>query len=141
MAIYTSLAVSTVILNPSERCLQWSDDGQACITTKATVHIMVSTRQTLWKEVPYLCIQTPDPGINFSTPPDIKALRGDEQGEQPLGWFRTMIEPVRGQTHMWPSICQGEHINEVTSSLLVLRLGMMVRLGCYYSRIPRRFPS
>ncbi|KAG2040160.1 putative zinc-finger of transcription factor IIIC complex-domain-containing protein [Suillus americanus] len=89
MAIYTSLAVSTVILNPSERCLQWSDDGQACITTKAAVHIM-----------------TPDLGINFSTPPDIKALQGDEQGEQPLGWFRTMIEPTRGQTHMWPSICQ-----------------------------------
>ncbi|KAG0698424.1 putative zinc-finger of transcription factor IIIC complex-domain-containing protein [Suillus ampliporus] len=89
MAIYTSLAVPTVILHPSERCLQWSDDGQACITTKAAVHIM-----------------TPDPGINFSTPPDIKAPRGDEQGEQSLGWFRTMIEPVRGQTHMWPSICQ-----------------------------------
>lgn len=89
MAIYTSLAVPTVILNPSERCLQWSDDGQACITTKAAVHIM-----------------TPDLGINFSTPPDIKALPGDEQGEQPLGWFRTIIEPARGQTHMWPSICQ-----------------------------------
>lgn len=89
MAIYTSLAVTTVILNPSERCLQWSDDGQACITTKATVHIM-----------------TPDSGINFSTPPDIKALRGDEKGEQTLGWFRTMIEPARGQTHIWPSICQ-----------------------------------
>lgn len=89
MAIYTSLAVPTVILNPSERCLQWSGDGQACITTKAAVHIM-----------------TPDPGINFSTPPDIKAPRGDEQGEQSLGWFRTMIEPARAQTHMWPSICQ-----------------------------------
>ncbi|OJA09194.1 hypothetical protein AZE42_00702 [Rhizopogon vesiculosus] len=89
MAIYTSLAVPTVISHPSERCLQWSDDGQACITTKAAVHIM-----------------TPDPGINFSTPPDIKASPGDEQGERPLGWFRTMIELARGHTHLWPSMCQ-----------------------------------
>ncbi|KAJ8588488.1 hypothetical protein M405DRAFT_740181 [Rhizopogon salebrosus TDB-379] len=89
MALYTSLVVPTVISHPSERCLQWSDDGQACITTKAAVHIL-----------------TPDPGINFSTPPDIKASAGDEPGERGLGWFRTMIEATRGHTHLWPSICQ-----------------------------------
>ncbi|KAH7920247.1 hypothetical protein BV22DRAFT_1021558 [Leucogyrophana mollusca] len=89
MPIYTALSVPTVISHPSERCLQWSEDGQACLVTKSAVHIL-----------------TPDPGINFSTPADIKAPLGDNQSERPLGWFRTMIETTKGQTHHWPTICQ-----------------------------------
>lgn len=51
-------------------------------------------------------MQTPDHGINFSTPADIKSPIRDE-GDRPLGWYRTMIETMRAQTHSWPSISQG----------------------------------
>ncbi|KAF8552235.1 hypothetical protein OG21DRAFT_1535864 [Imleria badia] len=87
--VYTSLNIPTVITHPSVRCLQWSDDGQLCLVTKSAVHIL-----------------TPDHGINFSTPADIKSPIRDE-GDRPLGWYRTMIETMRAQTHSWPSISQG----------------------------------
>ncbi|KAF9220011.1 hypothetical protein BS17DRAFT_854039 [Gyrodon lividus] len=90
LPIYTALSVPTVITHPSVRCLQWSEDGQLCLATKYAVHIL-----------------TPDPGVNFSTPADIKSPIGDEQSDRPLGWYRTMIETTRGQIHSWPSIYQG----------------------------------
>ncbi|KAF8835955.1 hypothetical protein BDN67DRAFT_912054 [Paxillus ammoniavirescens] len=90
LPIYTALSVPTVITHPSVRCLQWSEDGQLCLVTKSSVHIL-----------------TPDPGINFNTPADIKTPIGDEHSDRPLGWYRTMIEATRGQTHSWPSIYQG----------------------------------
>ncbi|EGN93775.1 hypothetical protein SERLA73DRAFT_172058 [Serpula lacrymans var. lacrymans S7.3] len=85
--IYTALHVPTLTPHPSINCMQWSEDGQACFITKSAVHIL-----------------TPDPGINFNTPADVKAPAGDEQSGRPLGWFKTMIETTRGQAHSWPEI-------------------------------------
>ncbi|KAF9244208.1 transcription factor IIIC subunit delta N-term-domain-containing protein [Melanogaster broomeanus] len=90
LPIYTALSVPTILTHPSIRCLQWSEDGQLCLVTKYAVHIM-----------------TPDPGVNFSTRADIKTPISDEQSDRPLGWYRTMIECTRGQTHSWPAISQG----------------------------------
>ncbi|KAG6374829.1 transcription factor IIIC subunit delta N-term-domain-containing protein [Boletus reticuloceps] len=87
--VYSSFNIPTVITHPSVRCLQWSDDGQLCLVTKSAVHIL-----------------TPNHGINFSTPADIKSPIRDES-DRPLGWYRTMIETTRTQTHSWPSITQG----------------------------------
>ncbi|KAF8141842.1 transcription factor IIIC subunit delta N-term-domain-containing protein [Boletus edulis] len=87
--VYSSFNIPTVITHPSVRCLQWSDDGQLCLVTKSAIHIL-----------------TPNHGINFSTPADIKSLIHDES-DRPLGWYRTMIETTRTQTHSWPSITQG----------------------------------
>ncbi|KAH0836513.1 transcription factor IIIC subunit delta N-term-domain-containing protein [Lanmaoa asiatica] len=87
--VYTSFSIPTVITHPSVRCLQWSDDGQLCLVTKSAVHIL-----------------TPDHGINFSTPADVKSPIRNES-DRPLGWYRTMIETVRAQTHSWPGISQG----------------------------------
>ncbi|KAH7882278.1 transcription factor IIIC subunit delta N-term-domain-containing protein, partial [Phlebopus sp. FC_14] len=88
--IYTALSVPTVLTHPSPRCLQWSEEGQLCLVTKYAVHIL-----------------TPDHGVNFNTPADIKSPIGDEQSDKPLGWYRTMIETTRGQTHTWPNLSQG----------------------------------
>ncbi|KAI9573929.1 transcription factor IIIC subunit delta N-term-domain-containing protein [Boletus coccyginus] len=87
--VYTSFNIPTVITHPSVRCLQWSGDGQLCLVTKSAIHIL-----------------TPDNGINFSTLADIKSPIHDGS-DRPLGWYRTMIETMRTQTHTWPSISQG----------------------------------
>ncbi|KIJ65305.1 hypothetical protein HYDPIDRAFT_89000 [Hydnomerulius pinastri MD-312] len=89
LPIYTALSVPTVITHPSAKCLQWSEDGQLCLVTKSAVQVL-----------------TPDPGVNFSTPADFKATIGDEQSDRPLGWYRTMVETTRSQTHSWPNVCQ-----------------------------------
>ena len=39
--IYAALKVPTVITHPSERCLQWTDDGQLCLTTKSAIYVFV----------------------------------------------------------------------------------------------------
>ncbi|KAG2105534.1 uncharacterized protein F5147DRAFT_242896 [Suillus discolor] len=95
MAIYTSLALPTVIVHLSGGCVHWSDDRQARITTEVVRPIIL---RTLWDLSLSMGQGTSslhsDPGINFSTPPDIKSPRGDEQGQRPFGWFRAMIKPV-----------------------------------------------
>jgi len=70
------------------------------------------------------CVQTPDHGINFSTPVDIKSpIR--EGSDRPLGWYRTMIETTRTQTHSWPSISQGRTLHScLFPHLLDSRLGV-----------------
>ncbi|KAH7910203.1 transcription factor IIIC subunit delta N-term-domain-containing protein [Hygrophoropsis aurantiaca] len=90
LPIFTALSVPTVISHPSQRCLQWCEDGQICLVTKSAVHIL-----------------TPDTGINFNTPADIKSPLEDEQSERPLGWFRTMIETAKVPGYNWSTICQG----------------------------------
>lgn len=62
------------------------------------------------------CMQTPDHGINFSTPADIKSPIRDEESDRPLGWYRTMIETMRAQIHSWPSISQGRTLRLPSSS-------------------------
>jgi hypothetical protein len=70
------------------------------------------------------CVQTPDHGINFSTPADIKSpIR--EESDRSLGWYRTMIEMMRTQTHSWPTISQGRTLYLFSSSyLFASRLGV-----------------
>lgn len=69
-------------------------------------------------------VQTPDHGINFSTPADIKSpIR--EESERPIGWYRTMIETMRTQSHSWPTISQGRTLYLSSSSyLFASRLGV-----------------
>ena len=70
------------------------------------------------------CVQTPDHGINFSTPADIKSPTRDES-DRPLGWYRTMIETVRTETHSWPTISQGRTLYlSSLSHLIASRLGV-----------------
>lgn len=45
--IYTALNVPTVTAYPSTTCLQWSPDGQAYLTTKSAVYIMVCLLQAI----------------------------------------------------------------------------------------------
>ncbi|KIM61276.1 hypothetical protein SCLCIDRAFT_16159 [Scleroderma citrinum Foug A] len=88
LPIYTAFKVPTVITHPSERCLQWTDDGQLCLATKSAVYIF-----------------TPDHGINLSTPAELKLPLGDDVSEKPLGWYRTMFDMSRIPERMWAEIC------------------------------------
>ena len=132
--VYTSFNIPTVITHPSARCLQWSDDGQLCLVTKSAVHILVSI-SVIYRRCRLKCAQTPDHGINFSTPADVKSPIPDE-GDRPLGWYRTMIETARTQTHSWPSLNQGCTLqSSLSSHSSASRLGIPYFgfLGCLCS--------
>lgn len=121
--VYSSFNIPTVITHPSVRCLQWSDDAQLCFVTKSAVHILVRI-SGVYESSRVKCMQTPDHGINFSTPSDIRSPVRDES-DRPLGWYRTMIEMTRAQTHSWPSISQGRTLYLCSSSYsFVSRLGV-----------------
>lgn len=78
------------------------------------------------------CMQTPDHGINFGTPADVKSPIHNGESNQPLGWYRTMIETMRVQTHSWPNMSQGRTVH-----LPWLSCSFASRLGLPDFGIPR----
>ncbi|KAF7369209.1 hypothetical protein MVEN_00248500 [Mycena venus] len=89
--IYTSFSVPVVASRPSGTAFQWSADGQACFLTKTALYIM-----------------TPDHGLNFEPSTAVKATtdRDKEEGVEPLGWYRTLIQFDRAVEYLWPEQSQ-----------------------------------
>jgi general transcription factor 3C polypeptide 4 len=92
--LYTTLKLTTVSSFPSANCLQWNSDGQACLMTKTTLHILVNRFFCLYlmdQDMMMTIIQTPEPGFSFNTPSiSHSSLCADKM--RSIGWFRTMIE-------------------------------------------------
>ncbi|KAK7052111.1 putative zinc-finger of transcription factor IIIC complex-domain-containing protein [Favolaschia claudopus] len=74
--IYTSLTVPVVACVPSATAFQWSADGQA-------YH-----------------------GLNFEPTTAIKAVPGKQDGVEPIGWYRTLIQFDRAVEYLWPEHSQ-----------------------------------
>ncbi|KAF8625045.1 hypothetical protein AX15_005586 [Amanita polypyramis BW_CC] len=88
---YTALIVPTVTSHVSIQTIQWTSDGQLCLSTKAAAHIM-----------------TPDHGINFDTSSVIRPSQGakDKDAGMTIGWFRTVIQIDKISPMKWPEHCQ-----------------------------------
>lgn len=82
--------------------------------------------------------QTPDHGINLSTPAELKLPLGDDVSEKPLGWYRTMFDMSRIPERMWAEICDGMSFFRllfVSRDPCLGRSTMQYRLGSYHVRI------
>ncbi|KAF8347596.1 putative zinc-finger of transcription factor IIIC complex-domain-containing protein, partial [Amanita rubescens] len=89
--VYTALTLSTATSHPSIQTIQWTPDGQLCLTTKTVAYIM-----------------TPDYGINFDTSsvvrPSLSAK--DKDAGSTIGWFRTIIQVDKADPMKWPEYSQ-----------------------------------
>ncbi|KIL65131.1 hypothetical protein M378DRAFT_77284 [Amanita muscaria Koide BX008] len=90
--IYSALNVPTATSHVALQTVQWTADGQLCLTTKSSAYIM-----------------TPDHGINFDTDSIIRPLLNAKEKDAgtTVGWFRTMIQFDKLVPFKWPQYSQG----------------------------------
>ncbi|KAM6495091.1 putative zinc-finger of transcription factor IIIC complex domain containing protein [Amanita muscaria] len=90
--IYSALNVPTATSHVALQIVQWTADGQLCLTTKSSAYIM-----------------TPDHGINFDTDSIIRPLLNAKEKDAgtTVGWFRTMIQFDKVVPFKWPQYSQG----------------------------------
>ncbi|KAI0693750.1 transcription factor IIIC subunit delta N-term-domain-containing protein [Cytidiella melzeri] len=89
-SVLATLSIPAVSTFPSERCIQWSGDGQVVVLTRQAIMII-----------------TPTLGISVEPSSITKQANDSQRSDESLGWYRTMIERNKDhEPHQWAMDCQ-----------------------------------